>query len=178
MSVHDVDAHPWLSAEKVYLRRAIDNHKAVLGICLGAQLIAEVLGGAISGNDYAEIGWFPVIRSEQLDHPVLHTIIPPELEVFHWHGETFTLPGKCARIAGSEACSNQGFIFNDRIIALQFHLELTIESASDLIDNCRGDLRVGRYVQTEEQMLSHPERFHRANRVMDAVLGYFEGQCE
>lgn len=177
MSVHDTGRYPWLSGEKAYLRRAIDADKPILGICLGAQLLAQALGAEISRNDYPEIGWFPITRSEQLINTGLHSLIPAVMEVFHWHGETFTLPDKSIPIASSAACVNQGFLFNDRVIGLQFHPEVTIESASMLIDNCRGDLRAGRYIQTEPQILAQPEKFNRANRVMDAILEYLEGHC-
>jgi len=176
MSVHDTSSHPWLSMEKDYIRRAIGENKKVLGVCLGAQLLAQVLGAEITVNDHPEIGWFPVTRSERLINTGLHTIIPSKMEVFHWHGETFTLPDKCLPIAASDACANQGFLFGNRVIGLQFHIEMTIASASLLIDNCRGDLIAGDYIQTEAQMFAQPEKFHQANRMMDAILEYLEDQ--
>ena len=177
MSIHDEKYYPWLNAEKAYIRSFIEKNKAVLGICLGAQLLTEALGGEVSKNRYSEIGWFPIYRSEQLINPAISRIVPPEMEVFHWHGETFSIPEGCEPIAGSEACTNQGFMYGDCIIGLQFHLELTIESATGLIDNCRKDLHAGKYVQKPEQMLSDPEKFSHANKVMDAFLEYLEHKC-
>lgn len=174
MSIHDENIYPWLSIEKEYIRKVIGKNKTVLGICLGAQLIADVLGGKVSGNKYSEIGWHPVFRSKHLSNQNICQVIPAEMEVFHWHGETFSLPRGCELIASSEACVNQGFIYGDRIIGLQFHLELTIESATGLIDNCRGDLQAGEYIQRPEQMLSEPEKFLKANKVMNAILEYLE----
>lgn len=174
MSVHDSRQHPWLSAEKEYLSRAIDENKKVIGICLGAQLLAQVLGAEITVNDQPEIGWFSITRSERLVNTGLQTIIPPVMEVFHWHGETFSLPDKCSPIAASEACVNQGFLFGNRVIGLQFHIEMTMASASLLIDNCRGELITGDYIQSEAQMLAQSEKFHQANSVMDAILEYLE----
>jgi len=176
MSVHDTSRHSWLSIEMEYLRRAIDKNKTILGICLGAQLLAQVLGAEITANDHPEIGWFPITRSERLSDTGLHAIIPAKMEVFHWHAETFTLPDECSPIAASDACANQGFLFGNKVIGLQFHLEMTMASASLLIDNCRGGLIPGDYIQTEAQMLAQPEKFHQANRVMDAILEYLEDQ--
>ena len=178
MSVHDEKKYPWLSIEKEYIRSAIDQDKTVLGICLGAQLTAGVLGGNVKENRHREIGWFPVFRSELLKNTGIYRIIPAEMDAFHWHGETFSIPAGCEHIAGSEACANQGFIFGDRIIGLQFHLELTIESTTALIDNCRSDLCAGRYIQSPERMLSDPEKFSSANKVMGSILEYLEDKCK
>ena len=177
MSVHDTHRYPWLTREKAYLHQAIDANRAVLGICLGAQLLAEVLGAEITRNDHPEIGWFPITRSEQLIDTGLQAVMPPVMEVFHWHGETFTLPHECRPVAASAACVNQGFLFKDRVIGLQFHPEMTMESASVLIDNCRDEMVAGKYIQTEAQMLAHGERFRRANLVMEGILEYLERLC-
>ena len=177
MSVHDTDRYPWLAKENAYLHSAIEANQAVLGICLGAQLLADALGAEITRNEHPEIGWFPVTRSEQLRHTGLQAIIPPVMEAFHWHGETFTLPHGCTPVAASAACVNQGFLFSDRVIGLQFHLEMTMASTSVLIDNCRDEMVAGKYIQTQAQMLAQADRFQRANLVMAGILEYLERLC-
>ena len=174
MSIHDTAEYPWLRAEKDYILQAVRERKTVLGICLGAQLIADVLGGNITANKFREIGWFPVARAPDLQNRRLCDSIPEEMEAFHWHGETFTLPPGSERIAGTPACRNQGFVFKDRVIALQFHLEVSIESAAELIKNCHDEIKEEKFIQPAEEMLSNPERFQRSNRNMDAILDYLE----
>lgn len=170
MSVHDVARHPWLAAEKRFVREAIDAGKTVLGICLGAQLIAEVLGGAVRSNGCREIGWFPLRRTSAAVDTVLTGVLPEVVDVFHWHGERFIPPAQAQIVASSDACLNQGFVVDDRVVALQFHLETTPQSAAALIDHCADELDGSRYVQSAEQILGDPERFATVNRIMDALL--------
>ncbi|MCF7847614.1 MAG: type 1 glutamine amidotransferase [Kiritimatiellales bacterium] len=147
MGINGHDEHPWLGAEKEFIKEAIDSGKTVLGICLGAQLIADVLGAKVYPNAQKEIGWFPIHRSE--DAPEL---LPETIEAFHWHGDTFDLPEGAVRLASSKACRNQGFIYGDRVIGLQFHLETTEASMNALIENCGGELVDAPFIQPLEKM--------------------------
>ena len=165
MSVNEEDAYPWLKEEKKLIARAIHRGIAVLGICLGAQLIASALGAGVGRNEFSEIGWFAV---ESVDGGA--TDLPHTLEVFHWHGETFDLPQGSRHLARSEACVNQAFAFADRVLALQFHLETTRASALALVESCRADLAPGRFVQAEAAVLGTPDQFRRINAVMRSVL--------
>jgi len=177
MGVHDQDDYPWLIDELDFIRSCIDNSKPMLGICLGAQLIAHSLGADVSRNDQTEIGWFPVSLHKAIsDHP-LAQVFAPTFDAFHWHSDTFAIPGKAIPVASSEACSNQGFIYRDRIIGLQFHLETNFSAAQLIINNCRSELVPGPFIQTEEKMQSRPERFEHAQRRMFKVLDYLLGQC-
>ena len=170
MGVYDEDTYPWLAEEKLFIKEAINSGKIILGICLGAQLIAEVLGAEVYQNKCREIGWFNVSRSAGVINTILSDVIPEQAEVFHWHGDTFDIPEGAHVIAESEACSNQGFIMNDRIVAFQFHLETTLESATALIENCSNDLDGSQYVQTKNEMLSKVHRFTSINNLMFSVL--------
>jgi len=155
MGIYDHKEHPWLIAEKEFIKAAIDTGKTVLGICLGAQLIADVLGAKVYPGSQKEIGWFPIQRSEGAPE-----LLPATLTAFHWHGDTFELPAGATRLASSEACKNQGFIYNDRVVALQFHLETTPESMEALIENCAEELpnvdAASSFVQKERQTLMAP----------------------
>ena len=103
MNIYEEDKFPWLSDEKRFVRDAICSGKSVLGICLGAQLVADVLGAAIYPNTYREIGWFPVKRTADTEYD---RFLPEEVEAFHWHGDTFDSPPGSIHLARSEACEN------------------------------------------------------------------------
>jgi GMP synthase-like glutamine amidotransferase len=172
MSVHDELDHVWLKAEKWFLRQVIDAGKPVLGICLGAQLIAEVLGGTVTAGAAKEIGWFPITLKDEFADSDFGQRLPRQSEVFHWHGETFSIPVGAMPIASSEACENQGFIFNDSVVALQCHLETTHISAASIIDNSRAELVGGKYIQSEEEMLGKALRFAKLTPLMAVILEY------
>ncbi len=176
MGIHDEAKYPWLNAEKLFIKKAIESNKIVLGICLGAQLIADALGARVYQNKHREIGWFNISRSPELYDTVLSEIIPDQMEVFHWHGDTFDIPQGAKAIAASEACQNQGFIINNRVAGFQFHLETTLQSAKALINNCRDELDKSQYVQTESEILSDNQRFTNINQVMYSVLEALEVQ--
>ncbi|MCD4787961.1 MAG: amidotransferase, partial [Desulfobacterales bacterium] len=127
-------------------------------------------------NKHREIGWFNISRSPEVDDTVLSEVIPDQMEVFHWHGDTFDIPQGAKAIAASKACRNQGFIINNRIVGFQFHLETTLQSASALINNCRDELDKSQYVQTESEILSDNQRFTNINQVMYSVLEALEVQ--
>lgn len=176
MSIHDEFEYVWLKGEKWFINQVIESGKPVLGICLGAQLIAEVLGGIVHAGKDKEIGWFPVSLSNEFTATDLGQRFPKMTEVFHWHGETFTLPDGALRIGSSTACENQGFIFENRVIGLQFHLETTYESALSIIENSRDELVEGPYIQNENEMLGRAEHFSRNNRLMQVFLEHLEAQ--
>jgi GMP synthase-like glutamine amidotransferase len=169
MSVNDEAEHPWLIAEKRLVRDAIATGRAVVGVCLGAQVIASALGCRVYRNEAREIGWFPVSATPAPAAGSLRW--PDELTVFHWHGETFDLPPGAVRLASSEGCLNQAFQIGDRVIGLQFHLEATPETVAAMVEHCRHELTPDRYVQSEQELLATPRgRCARPNRLMDDVL--------
>ena len=176
MGIYDHEEYPWLVHEKQFIRQAIEAGKTVLGICLGAQLIADVLGANVYFSGQREIGWFEIVRAEGAEKTILAQAIPEKAEVFHWHGDTFELPEGAIRLATSEACANQGFIWENRVVALQFHLETTRESASALVENCRNELDGSRFVQTEEEILADSARFFHLNQILFALLDALEQQ--
>lgn len=177
MSVHDEYEYPWLKPEKWFIKQVIDSGKPILGICLGAQLLAETLDAEVFPGEQKEIGWFPIKLDREFADSDFGQHFPEESVVFHWHGETFSLPHGAKRIASSAACENQGFIYNDHIIALQFHLETTQVSAESIIENAREELVPGTYIQDEAQMLSDELRFSEANRLMAIILEHLEKQA-
>ncbi len=171
MSVNDESAHSWLRPEKAAIAAAVNAGKPVLGICLGAQLIASALGARVYPNARKEIGWFPVRRVRGAEGE-LARCFPESAEVFHWHGDTFDLPEGGRRFLESDACENQAFVLGDKVVGLQFHLETTPLSANLLIDNCWDEIKPGPTIQSAPDMMAQPDRFRAVNRLMDAVLDY------
>lgn len=171
MSVNDENEYPWLASEKEFIRRVIESGKPTLGVCLGAQLIANAMDGKVFKNSVKEIGWYPVQAAASSHDAVFK--FPEETIVFHWHGETFSLPSKAILIAKSEQCQNQAFQIGNTVIGLQFHLETTPDSAHAIVTHCRDELIAGEYIQTEQDILSAPqERYETINRLMADILDY------
>jgi GMP synthase-like glutamine amidotransferase len=173
MNIYEHDRYPWLAREKDFIRRSINGDKIVFGICLGAQLIADVLGAKVAPNNHKEIGWFPVRLTPEARASEVFGVLPEEFTAFHWHGDTFDIPPGAVRMAESPACRNQAFQLG-RAVGLQFHLESSINSIDHLILNCSEELKDGRYVQRPKELLSHLDRFPEIRVLMEVFLNNME----
>jgi len=170
ISVNDEAELPWLKEGKRFVAEAVNAGKALLGICLGAQLLASALGARVYPGPHKEIGWFDIESTS--DRCDLFRF-PRKATVFHWHGETFDLPPGATRLARSAGCENQAFQVGSRAIGLQFHLETTPASAASLIGHCRNELVDGRFIQSEEELRKAPMAAYAAvNALMAEVLAY------
>lgn len=174
MSVKDEDDHPWLKREKEFIRKAIDAGKTVIGICLGAQLIAASLDSIIWKNEFKEIGWFPITMTSAAKDSAVFGHLSETIDAFHWHGETFDLPKGAVRIAGSNTCLNQAFSINEKVFGFQFHLETTELGARDVITHFADELIDAPYIQHAKGMLASPSRFSNINKVMETILDQIE----
>ncbi len=170
MSVKDEAELPWLKAEQRFVRAAIDAGKRVVGICLGAQILAEVLGGRVVPAGAREIGWFPVTMTAESRHSRVFGPLPARWEVFHWHAETFELPPGAIRLAGSEACENQAFLHGANVLALQFHPEITRAIVGEMARVGAADLQDGAWIQSGAQMLGDEPRFVKSREWMRRIL--------
>lgn len=175
MNIYEEAIYPWLIKEKEFIKEAIDSGKVLIGLCLGGQLIADVIGGKVTKNPYPEIGWFPVKLSEKIRQSPLFSFFPEEPVVFSWHGDTFSiLPEEAEIIASNEACKNQAFVYKNRVFGFQYHLENTPEIISALVENCREEMIPGPFVQTPEEVLSKADYIKQDNKWMNQFLTQLE----
>jgi GMP synthase-like glutamine amidotransferase len=176
MSVNDEKELPWLIKEKQFVRAVIDAGKPVLGICLGSQMIADVMGARVYPNAKKEIGWFPIYSVSKNNQHLFQ--FPETTRVFHWHGETFDLPNTASLLASSKGCINQAFQMGDNVIGLQFHLETTPESLNEIATHCADELAPGELVKSEfiqsadEMKKTSNAHFNEINQLMVKVLEF------
>lgn len=170
MGVYDEAQYDWMPAEKAFLKAALQEGKKMLGICLGAQLLAEALGARVYPAKEKEIGWFPVQATAP--HPINHQW-PNELMAFHWHGDTFDVPRGAKVLARSEATPNQAFMYQNRILGLQFHLEIQKPLIEALMDNNRHELQPAAYVQSAGEINRHIHLARRMHPHMHRLLDAF-----
>lgn len=179
MNIYEEDQYPWLKVEKELIKAAIAAKKIVIGMCLGSQLIADVIGGKVVQNKQKEIGWFPISFSEQAKASPLFAFFPVQPVVFHWHGDTFVdLPQDATIIAESGGCKNQAFVYKKSVFGFQFHLENTLPIIEALIANCGDEMIPGDYVQSPEQVLAHPEYIRQDNQWMATFLDQLKEQIK
>ncbi|MFN8300601.1 MAG: type 1 glutamine amidotransferase [Chitinophagales bacterium] len=154
MSVNDEALLPWLKPEKLFIKGAIDAGKTVIGICLGAQLIANCLGAKVYRNNFKEIGWFPVqLTAAGSQHPLFANGWNHQT-FFHWHGETFDLPEQATLLAGSEGCKHQGFCIGEKVFAFQFHPETNQQTLDQMVSCGAEELVRDKYVMQSEEIMS------------------------
>lgn len=172
MSVNEENKFPWLAPEKEFVYNCIKSDIPVLGICLGAQMLADVLGTPVYPNPEKEIGWFEITQRDEAVNSLLGQVLPERFTAFHWHGETFDIPEGAIPLAKSAACCNQAFSYNnDRVLALQFHCESTEESVQDLVENCRDELDGSDGVMNEEDIMEGVKDIPYMHSVADRLLG-------
>jgi GMP synthase (glutamine-hydrolysing) len=170
MGVYEEDKYAWLKREKKFIEQAIHDGKLVLGVCLGSQLVAEVLGGRVYRNQWKEIGWHQVTPTEEGRTSDMFRNIGPEFHPFHWHGDTFDLPPGAIQLARSAACEQQAFSCGQNVLALQFHPDATRTSVELMLRHCSGDLLEGPYVQSREEILAGLTRIEPLSAFLSDLL--------
>lgn len=156
MAADDDRGNPWLVTERAYVAQAAEAGKLVIGVCLGAQIIAAALGGEVRRNPVREIGWFEVRHTDTAGADPVFSAFPEGLVVGHWHGDTFTLPVGVDAALANAATANQAFsAHGGRVVGLQFHLEWTARALADLAEQCADELAEGgEWVQSAESILA------------------------
>ncbi len=174
MNIYEHEAYPWLVTEKAFLKQALDAGKKVIGVCLGAQLIADVLGGTVTQNRHKEIGWHPVTLTGHGRRSSLFDGMPDTLDVFQWHGDTFSIPPESVRLAENPTCPNQAFLYKNNALGLQFHLEYSRESIEKMLTHCADELVDAPFIQLPETIRTVydkiPAATERLYRILDAFL--------
>lgn len=144
MSVHDTDVYPYITKEVGLVKEFISKRKKILGICLGAQIMAKALGARVYAGAEKEIGWDDIELQEDSisDSLITRLAIHPgtgvfwkKFKVFHWHGETFDIPAGAIRIAESALYPNQAFRYGRNAYAFQFHIEVREEMIYEWLKN-------------------------------------------
>lgn len=167
MSIHDESDFQWLADEKSFIQQSINDGKTVIGVCLGAQLIADSLGAKVAPSGIKEVGWLPIQLTEQgLAHPLLADLPKNEFTVFHWHGDGFECPKGAMPIATSHTWANQGFVYQTSkhkelgtwVLGWQCHFEVTNKSMVDMVSHGQT------YIQ--EAMIDHPDSVQAADEIL------------
>ena len=177
MSIHDEEQYPWLTNEKRLIRQAIDAGKTVIGVCLGAQLIAHCLGAEVKPSGVKEIGWLPIrLTPAGQAHPLLQDLPKQDFTVFHFHGDGFDCPKGASIIASTDAWANQGFVYQTPlhkelgtwVLAWQCHFEVTKESLAKMVVNGNNAIQSGlkeypKTVQAPDEILELGDKYIEEN---------------
>jgi GMP synthase (glutamine-hydrolysing) len=150
MSAHEEGDYPFLRWEKTIIRAAIGEGVPILGICLGAQLIAAALGTSVFHGRVKEIGWSPISITAHGQVDSLLGYLPENATVFQWHGDGFDLPSGAIRLASSVHYANQAFRLGRNVYGLQFHLEVTPPMIERWIEERSKELAQAPYVSAEK----------------------------
>jgi GMP synthase-like glutamine amidotransferase len=160
---------PWMNGQLELFRSAIAFDKRVLGICLGAQLLAQAYGSSIRPNDCLEIGWHTVRQTpEGLLHPLMRNL-PASFPAFHWHQDQVSPPSGATRLASSDATETQAFAIGHRALGVQFHPEIDPTKAIAFSRNSDAP-RDGRHTQGDFEIFSMKENFELQKSVIETIL--------
>ena len=170
MGVYQTDRYPWLSGEMRLIEDAMKSNLPVLGVCLGAQILAAALGAKVERNPNGkEIGWYPIRLSASAMHDRLMRDLPATLTPFHWHGDIFDLPAGAVSLASSEKTPCQAFRHGDKAYGFQFHFEVTRDAVSAMAGAFANELN--RENIAADRMIAQADEFAPAlEKISDTVF--------
>ena len=171
-SMNVTDPLQWIDDEKKLIKKAIDKNIPVLGICLGAQLMSAALGGEISHDPDMEIGWHNVEVDIKNKNNEWLQGLPEKFTPFHWHADTFSIPEDATVLLHSKCRKNQAFAIKNSI-AIQFHLEMTVEMVKEWVSLFNSDLNKGHScVQNDHDIILNIEEKNFAlHQNADIIFG-------
>ena len=153
MNCYEEEKYPFLRDELSFIDKCVKENVKVLGLCLGAQLIARALGASVEKNSKKEIGWYDLQLTDHGKNSPLFSGLPDSFKAFHWHGDRFDIPAGGVRLAQSALCENQAFIYENRALAFQFHLEIDGRDIGNWCVEYREELQRENGENALEQML-------------------------
>jgi len=182
MNIYEECEYPWLIPEKIFIRTVIDSGVPVLGVCLGGQLISSVLGGVVTRADPPEYGWYTIrVRSVSVDQPQYVTpvsgqnIFPDAITVFQWHNDTFSIPPGAVHLYTSDTCQNQAYIYDSRVIGLQFHPEMDSVTIQAFLSQSKEKMIEDGLLSVHDDTLSRIQLFSQGNEFISGLLDYLTG---
>jgi GMP synthase-like glutamine amidotransferase len=170
MGVYDSDQYPWILSEIEFIKEVIHSGKIVIGICLGSQMIASALGARVYKNSEPEMGFWPITFSQEAQQDSVFRHFPTELNVMHFHFDTFTLPEGAVTMAESPVTPFQAFRYRNNVFALQFHSELTELNAHVFIRALTTEIVPGSLVQYPHEMIQKINYCRLNNLILSKVL--------
>ncbi len=178
MNVDAHASHPFLAQEQAWIRAALQRDLPVLGICLGAQLLARALGARVFPHAVKEIGWYDVDIVAPSDDPLFGGL-PGRHTVFQWHGDTFELPAGAVQVARGEQCTQQAFRYGAQAYGLQFHVEVTAEMVAHWLDEPqnRQELQGVDYLDARHIRRLLPTAIREVESLGRQVLSRFVALC-
>ena len=177
MGVYESDRYPWLKDEMGLAERALEAGLPVLGVCLGSQLLASVLGSRVRKGEAREIGWHEVrLGGAAGDDPLWREAAAAggRFDAFHWHGDIFDLPDGAAFLASSERTACQAFVYGGNAYGLLFHMEVTEQGAADMITSFEDEAREAG-IEPADLLEETPARLAELHRVGGPVYRNWAG---
>jgi len=165
-----LDKYPYLRDEITLTKQVIDQNKAVLGVCLGAQIIGESLGAKTERSPNKEIGVYPIQLTKDGECDPIFKAFPQSFDVMHWHNDMPGMPEGAVLLAYSEGCPRQVIRYGDRVYGLQCHMEMTNELVKGMTEHCAEDLKSGKYIQETKKLLAND--LSEINRKMIFILDH------
>ncbi len=176
MNVYEEAEYPFLKDEDRLIKEALAKKIPIIGVCLGAQLMAKAAGAKVTKGKKKEIGWYPLHITDEAKSDPVFKVLPKEVEVFQWHGDTFDIPKGAVRLASSDLFPNQAFRMGNNAYAFQFHIEVTNKIIKEWIEINQTELEgVRDYIDSKKVLAESREKAAELKKLADNIYkGLFD----